>query len=231
MLVYVDLEHPRMHQQKQTWETMLARHLKIKYRLEEITGDRCLLVHYADVNPALLQEIQARAVVVSGTFTNWEHYEQSKLSGLYAIFLKATWPTLAFCGGYQLLAQTYGAVLGPIGKKLGPRNRPDEEENQYWPGMQEEHGFSSVQILKPHPLFKNLNAEITVFQAHYWELKTLPSDFQILAKSKYCSIQSIAHQTKPLFGTQFHPEQYNDTYAEGKQILKNFFEIAGYATN
>jgi anthranilate/para-aminobenzoate synthase component II len=37
----------------------------------------------------------------------------------------------------------------------------------------------------------------------------------------------LAHQSAPLFGAQFHPENYDDAHPDGRIILENFFRIAG----
>ncbi|MFN8457325.1 MAG: hypothetical protein U0401_22155 [Anaerolineae bacterium] len=116
MLIYIDLEHDRLQQQPELWEKSLARRLKVKYRLEELSGQPCLIVRYYRVNPALLHELNVRAVVVSGCHTDFEHYSDDSLAGLRAIYLEAAQPLLGFCAGMQLLAQAYGAELGPLGR-------------------------------------------------------------------------------------------------------------------
>lgn len=37
----------------------------------------------------------------------------------------------------------------------------------------------------------------------------------------------IAHAERPLFGTQFHPEAYDESHSDGRVLLENFFRIAG----
>ncbi|MGH2521696.1 MAG: hypothetical protein ACRDH2_04245, partial [Anaerolineales bacterium] len=67
MIVYVDLEHDSLRlMDPEHWEQVLARRLTAKYRFEEISGEPCLLVRYHRVSPALLREVNARAVLVSG---------------------------------------------------------------------------------------------------------------------------------------------------------------------
>lgn len=223
MLIYVDLEHERLQQQPDLWEKSLARRLKHKYRLEDLAGDLCLIVRYDRFNPDLLHEMKARAVIVSGCHTDFEHYSEDSLAGLRAVYREAAVPLLGLCAGMQLLAQTYGADIGPLGP-LTP-GETDPYHGAYLPGVKQERGFMSVQVNPAHRLFADLPAQPTFFQAHYWEVKAPPASFRTLAESELCPVQAIAHRDRPLFGVQFHPEEYDDTHPDGKKILENFLAL------
>jgi len=222
MLVYVDLEHDRLQNEPELWEKSLARRLKHKYRLEELSGEPCLIVRYYNLNPALLRELAppVRAVIVSGCYTDFEHYSEESLAGLRAVYREAAWPTLGLCGGHQLLAQTYGADIGPLGPLAS--GEPDPYAGTYMPGMKQERGFMPVNIRRPHPLFVDLAHQPTFFQSHYWEVKAPPPGFHILAESDLCGVQAIAHADRPLFGVQFHPEEYDEAHLDGRKVLENF---------
>lgn len=227
MIVYVDLEHDRLRQFPERWERSLARRLKHKYRFEELSGDLCLIVRYHRVSPALLRELQARAVLVSGCDTDYEYYTKADLAGLQAVYREAAWPTLGLCAGMQLMAQAHGALLAALDPEPeGPAARPYTESN-YRTGMRDERGFLPVRLTQSHPLVAGLPARPVVFQAHYWEIKTVPAGFQVLAESDVCRRQVLIHHQQPLFGTQFHPEEYDDAHPDGRRIIENFFEIAG----
>lgn len=222
MLIYVDLEHDRLQQQPELWEKSLARRLKVKYRLEELSGQPCLIVRYHRINPALLRQLNARAVIVSGCSTDFEHYGDDSLAGLRAIYQEAVQPLLGFCGGMQLLSQAHGAELGPLGP-LAP-GQPDPYGDGFGSGMKQERGFRPVRLDATHRLFDGLPRESIFFQAHYWEVKNLPAGFRALAESDLCGIQAIAHRDRPLFGTQFHPEEYDDAHTDGRKVLENFLK-------
>ncbi|MCA1553361.1 MAG: gamma-glutamyl-gamma-aminobutyrate hydrolase family protein [Chloroflexi bacterium] len=227
MIVYVDSEHERLRQHDPTqWERALARHLQIKYRLEDISGEPCLIVRYDRISPQFLRAVQARAVLVSGNWTLLEFYTDAQMAGLRAVFREAAWPTLGLCGGHQMLAHTYGAQVSPLGPLVSgdPQFPP---ELTFLPGMRQERGFMPIRLLQPHPLLDGLSPQPVVYQSHYWQVNAAPLGFRVLASSDLCQVQAIAHETKPLFGTQFHPELFADEHPDGRRILDNFFRLAG----
>jgi GMP synthase (glutamine-hydrolysing) len=228
MLLYVDLEHHERLQQDypERVATSLANRLKVKYRIEDISGEPCLIMRYHQVTPERLYGLNVRAMLVSGNATEFEHYQEPSLAGLRAVLRLAACPILAFCGGCQILAQTYGAEIGPIGR-LPPGVIDPDADNQLAPGMIQERGYLPVQISQPHALFEGLGAEPVFFESHYWEVKAPPLGFQIYASTDKCRVQMIAHENKPIFATQFHPEFHDDDHADGRRLLENFFRCAG----
>lgn len=237
MIVYVDLEHESLQSQNTTlWQYFAAKTLKAKYCLESIAGRPCLIIHYSQITSNLLQTLKAQAVVVGGHYTALPHYNEANLAGLRSIFQEAAYPTLGICGGYQLLAQTFGAKFGPITANPGaPDSFPNTPLPSDVPGLhanpdsgivQREQGFMPIRLLQPHPLVAGLPPEAVVFQLHSWEIKELPVEFECLAASDLCATQAIAHKNAPLMGTQFHPEYYDDNHPAGRKILENFFKLA-----
>ncbi len=223
MIVYVDLEHPRLAEvDARAWERTLMRRLKVKYFLEDVTGDDCLLVRYHQFGPALVDRLGIRAVVVSGNTTDFEHYRQEDLAGLRTVFRAAPLPILAFCGGFQLMAEAYGAPIGPMGAWQPGDPRPMGGFDVS-PGNRQETGFQAVRVRPGDPMFAGLPGEISVFQAHYWEVKEVPAGFEAMAESALCQIQALRSKSAPLFGTQFHPEEFDTEHPHGSEIIRNFF--------
>jgi GMP synthase (glutamine-hydrolysing) len=232
MIVYVDLEHSRLRQEPATWRFFASQTLETKYRLEAISGASCLVVHYTRVTPALLRQLDAQAVVAGGHYTGLWHYAPGDLVGLQAVFRDAAWPTLGMCGGFHLMLQTYGAQVGPMQDTL-----PAHPETPLPPGIsgsspevpeaRQERGFMPVRVLETHPLLYGLGRQPIVFQLHSWEVKWPPDGFRVLAESDLCPVQAVAHQRLPLYGTQFHPEGYDDEHPDVRKILENFFKVAG----
>jgi GMP synthase (glutamine-hydrolysing) len=56
--------------------------------------------------------------------------------------------------------------------------------------------------------------------SHGDKLSQLPTDFCTIATTKNSPYASIAHNSRPIFGIQFHPEVTHTL--RGTQILKNF---------
>jgi GMP synthase-like glutamine amidotransferase len=227
MLLLVDLEHERLrHDDPVGADRTLANRLRVQYRIEEITGESCLTQRYWRVTPALLTELGVRAVLVSGNATEFEHYEPSALTGLRAVMCEAAVPLLAFCGGCQILAQSYGAEIGPIGP--APAGADNQDTNHpFAQGMIQERGFLPVRFVRPHPLFAGLGETPVFLESHYWEVKHPPIGFEVCAATDTCPIQMLAHREKPLVGVQFHPEYYDDEHPAGRQLIANFFHYAG----
>ena len=84
-----------------------------------------------------------------------------------------------------------------------------------------------VRVIQPDLLFEGLWREPVFWQSHYWEMKEIPPGFELLASTDECPIQAIRQAGKPVYGTQFHPEQYTEEYPDGRKLLANFFRIAG----
>jgi GMP synthase-like glutamine amidotransferase len=59
-------------------------------------------------------------------------------------------------------------------------------------------------------------------ESHYWEVKALPPGFHLFASTETCRLQLIAHESRPLIATQFHPEFYDEAHPDGQTLLANF---------
>ncbi len=222
MIVYVDIEHLRVKEKDpEQWKKHLSLTLDIKYKLEEVSGDQCLIVHYEKLSPELLRQIEAKAVLVSGNITEFQHYDEEKLAGLRAVFREAAQPTIGFCGGAMMLAETYGSTAAPI-DPTGSGDMYDES----WKERPHEWGYMPVRQALDHPLLEGLSSELTVLEAHYWEIKGVPDGFKNYAETDLTPIQLIAHDSLPLFGSQFHPEEWDEEHPDGREFLKNFFKLA-----
>jgi GMP synthase-like glutamine amidotransferase len=226
MIAYIDLEHERLRANPEQFDKLMARRMRQKYRFEQLSGDLCLVMRYQNANPAVLRQLDVRAVLVSGAATDFEHYSAESLAGLYAIYREATCPVLGLCAGHQLLAQAYGGPLAAMGPL--PPGAPDPYAGSEHPaGQKQERGYMPVRVTAEKGLLDGLGKAPILFESHYWEVKSLPPGFRVLAESDLCPIQAIAHESLPLFGTQFHPEEYDDEHPMGRRVLGNFFRLAG----
>ena len=62
-----------------------------------------------------------------------------------------------------------------------------------------------------------------VWSSHKDEVKTIPEEFEILASSTLCDVESFKHKDKDVYGIQFHPEVHHTP--KGEIIFKNFYKI------
>ena len=102
---------------------------------------------------------------------------------------------LGICYGAEILALTLGGTI----KKSSSIQRGDE----------------TVKILKNN-LIKN--DSLLVFESHNFEISKLPKELIGIGESSNCKYEIIMHGTKPIFGTQFHPEMSQD----GNNLIEKF---------
>ncbi|MBL8055279.1 MAG: hypothetical protein JNK29_01210 [Anaerolineales bacterium] len=226
MIVFVDLEHDRLAQDYPDLAMpSAANRLKIKYRLEDLSGEPCLIMRYHHVTPDRLRAVGARALIVSGNTTEFEHYPEATLAGLRAALREAAWPTLAFCGGSHILSQTYGADIGPMGALPAGQSVTDPLFSRLAPGMRQERGYLPVRVVHAHPFFDGLGEAPVFLLSHYWETRGVPAGFELFASTEACPVQMIGRVDRPVYATQFHPEQWDDDHPAGRRFLENFFRV------
>jgi GMP synthase (glutamine-hydrolysing) len=230
MICYIDIEHERILQDPEKRTAHFVHHMDVKLRLEEISGQACLLQRYSRVTRQRLEEWGIRALVISGCGADWSEYSEADLAEMYSIIRAAELPILGLCGGHQLIAMAYGTPLGTL-------RRLEEGEEDVCPGLgpgyYKEWDFTPVRVLKADPIFEGLGEEPVFLEAHYWEVKEVPPGFDLLASTDVCQIQAIRRTGALVYGTQFHPECYyfseeeETLYDDGRKLLANFFRLAG----
>lgn len=112
-------------------------------------------------------------------------------------------PILGICLGHQLIAKAYG----------GEVSTSDTES----------YAQVKININNDENLFKNLAPEMDVWSSHKDEVKTIPEEFEILASSNLCDVESFKHKDKDVYGIQFHPEVHHTP--KGSTIFENFYKI------
>jgi len=89
-----------------------------------------------------------------------------------------------------------------------------------------EYGQATLEIQQEGQLFHGLSGSIPVWMSHGDRVETLPSDWEVLGRTRDGVIGAVCHRQAPLYGTQFHPEVQHTP--AGGTILGNFlFAIAG----
>ncbi|MFA4954949.1 MAG: gamma-glutamyl-gamma-aminobutyrate hydrolase family protein [Patescibacteria group bacterium] len=151
----------------------------------------------------------------------WKKFSEKKIASIDAIILsgghslpvidhdreygnelnvirRSTLPIIGICLGYELIAHAYGAVLRRLEAK--------------------EKGFVQLKVVRPHQILLGV-AEANVYESHRWvvERVTKPLIGLVASKDGY---EIIVHESKPIFGFQFHPEMFQDVTV-GDEIMKN----------
>ena len=117
-------------------------------------------------------------------------------------------PVLGICYGMQLACQILGADIHP--------------------GASREYGRTSLEVLQPDQLLKNIPGNTTVWMSHGDQVNALPEEFIPLAATPTCPIAAVRHKTRPFYGVQFHPEVTHTPH--GAEIFANFvYDVCGCA--
>ncbi len=113
-------------------------------------------------------------------------------------------PVLGICYGMQLLNQAFNGKVHT--------------------GTTREYGKAQVNFKTESILFKGCQSSSTVWMSHGDSCLIDQAEFKEIARSQSDVLSAISHDSKPLYGLQFHPEVYHSQ--EGTKVLKNFvFEI------
>ncbi|KAF8630223.1 hypothetical protein AX15_003048 [Amanita polypyramis BW_CC] len=126
-------------------------------------------------------------------------------------------PILGICYGIQELAWKLG---GEVSKS---------EHREY--------GHAMLQMTKigeedaaTDALFEGLGDEMQVWMSHGDQLSRLPQDFRVIGRTKTAPYAAVAHNKRPLYGIQFHPEVTHSP--KGREVLGRFIlNICGCKRN
>jgi GMP synthase (glutamine-hydrolysing) len=164
MICYVDIEHERILQDPKKRPELFVRRMEVKLRLEEISGQPCLLQRYPHVTRQRLEEWDIRALIISGCGADWSEYDDADLAEMYRIIRAADLPIIGLCGGHQLIAMAHGTPLGTL------RRLEEGEEDvrpSFGPGYLKEWDYTPVRVIKADPIFEGLDEEPVFLEAHY----------------------------------------------------------------
>jgi anthranilate synthase/aminodeoxychorismate synthase-like glutamine amidotransferase len=114
-------------------------------------------------------------------------------------------PVLGVCLGHQVLGQVFGGqvIRAPVPV----------------------HGKIDAIFHRSEGVFKNLPSPFMATRYHSLivDKASLPETLYVTAENKDGLIMGLRHNSKPLYGVQFHPESIASQY--GLDLLKNFAEL------
>ena len=112
-------------------------------------------------------------------------------------------PILGICLGHQIIAKAFGGEIGAAGI--------------------ESYAKIKINILDENDILKGFGENANVWASHKDEVIKPPENFKVLASSSICGVEAIKHNTKPIYGIQFHPEVHHTE--NGGKIFENFYEV------
>ncbi len=231
MIWYVDIEHEKALADASRAQGFVNVRNERARILAEISGQPCEPIYYRYVTLKLAHRAKLQAIVISGNTTDWEEYNFRTFNHLMELVQSGEFPTLAICGGHQLLGMMYGGRCAAI-RQLHPG---EEDKGGFAPGWFKEVGYMPIQVVQDDAastgLFAGLGRQPILYESHYWEIKEIPPVFDLLASSPDVRVQAIRHRSLPIYGTQFHPEVHSAEYPAGRLLLQNFFRLAGDHTS
>ena len=189
---------------------------KLARTLEAMSADlRATVVHYRSILEGKSPTVSPSALVLSPQGDPWPSYPPEELKALGKWVREYDGPILGVCGGHQFLAIAFGGTVAPIRGEL---------TGDSYVGLQRERGPTKITVTGDSPWFpeSHQGATITVMENHVEEIKRVPAGFQVIAKGHLSPAQAIAHESRPILGVQFHPENSTKKHPQGRQVLRAF---------
>ena len=193
-------------------------------RVQKLSGTCCLHLHFTEVTGKDLDRPNVKAILIGGRSRSLKPDRDPEF---FSLIRNTRIPMIGFCGGMQLIGKAFGAKTVSMRKLRAGETDPNPK---YHPGLFKEWGFLPVRIVRRDPLFEALPDEIVVREAHAFHVLKAPAEFEVLAATDECPVEAFKHRQRLLYGTQFHPEAYDDQHPHGQIILKNFLRLAGVAS-
>ncbi|MEP7270195.1 MAG: gamma-glutamyl-gamma-aminobutyrate hydrolase family protein [Acidobacteriota bacterium] len=173
------------------------------------------VVHLSELNQALVDEFDPDAIVLSGTFRDFDLYSDLLLDGFNRFIRHTRVPVLAICGGHQLVGQAFGATIITLDRKL-PRERRTNRIVEYQ--------YRFIKITQPHdPIFAGIMDHpdhrwqkytqrrhlLRIWQNHGLQLDRLPDGFTHLGRGYLAEIQMMVKRDAKqlIYAVQFHLEK------------------------
>ncbi|MBA3414369.1 MAG: gamma-glutamyl-gamma-aminobutyrate hydrolase family protein [Chloroflexia bacterium] len=221
-ILFVDTEHPEVIDHPESGPTHRAKVAATNDRLAALAGTACHTRGFATIDLPEIARLAPDAIVIGGNTTDWARFDFATMHGLFEVIRTAPVPILGICAGQQLIGYAHGAAWGELGT-LGPGEL--DPDPRFAPGRRKERGFLPVELDRRCLLFRGLDRCATFFQSHYWQLTAIPNGFDSRGSSPWSAIQAIERRDHPVFGVQFHPERYDETYPDGTTVLRSFFSL------
>jgi GMP synthase (glutamine-hydrolysing) len=214
--------------------------------LRLVKNPKTVTVHLSEVASAA-KEFRPDAIVMSGTFADFDYYNPKHLADFGAFIRTTKIPVLAICGSHQLVGTSFGAGLKTL---------DDLELSQKRSGRVLEYQYRFVKIVAPEdPIFEGIDDQssgvwqdytkeddiLRVWQNHGVQVDGVPEGFELLATSYLCKNQMMVKRTdgQMIYCVQFHLEKSFEDWSknptrwehpnesrDGRILFENFLKLA-----
>lgn len=158
-----------------------------------------------DITEAAIREFNPRGIILSG---GPESVTAAGSPRAPDCVYCGDWPLLGICYGMQTMAAHLGGVV-----------RGSDTS---------EFGYAQIRVEADNPLFHDIRDHVggdgssllDVWMSHGDKVTAMPPGFDCIASTESCPLAAMAHNSRPWFGIQFHPEVTHTL--QGMRILEHF---------
>jgi GMP synthase (glutamine-hydrolysing) len=141
-----------------------------------------------------------KGIIISGAPIIITEVPLEKYSSLFSFIKTVNIPILGICFGHQMIGLQFGAFASR------------QKEDRDW---------QTIEVIEESSLFNKLPSEVKMMEDHC-ECISIPPKFKLIACSDACVNEMMQHETKFIFGVQFHPEVSGN---HGFIFIENFVNI------
>ena len=211
-----------------------------------VRNPKTLTVHLSEV-AAAARDFQPDAIVMSGTFADFDHYNPEHLASVGQFIRTTKIPILAICGSHQLVGASFGSKLKTL------------DNLEVWEkrsGRVLEYQYRFVKIVDTtDPIFDGIDDQtsgvwqdytkeddiLRVWQNHGVQVDGVPKGFELLATSYLCKNQMMVKRSEGqlIYCVQFHLEKSFEDWSknptrwehpnesrDGRILFENFLKLA-----
>lgn len=219
--------------------------------LRLVRNPKTLTVHLSEI-AAAAKAFRPTAIVMSGTFSDFDYYNTQQLKTVADFIQKTKIPVLAICGSHQLVAASFGSTLKTLDDLELSEKRVDRLV---------EYQYRFVKIVdKSDPIFAGNDDQdsgvwqdytteddiLRVWQNHGVQVDGVPDGFKLLATSYLCKNQMMVKRSEGqlIYCVQFHLEKSFEDWSknptrwehpnesrDGRILFENFLRLAAGHAN
>ncbi len=195
-------------------DTGCANFTSVKSALDRIEADSIVSADLAEIK-------KADKLILPGVGTASAAMAKLSERNLIEIIKTSTQPLLGICLGMQMLAKISEESTSEHEDQVKCLDLIDTKVHLMQVGnLRLPHmGWDQVNVVKDHPLFKDIKNNSYFYFVHSYAMDLSNST---LATCEYGEKFTAVVQNGNFMGTQFHPEKSG---AVGSQLLKNFLEM------